>query len=137
VALGMIAALQLNLPKSGAKMHGRVLKCMKYHVKTKHGISEAFYKATNNSYRLFGMGQGSGASSAVWLTISVILWSVLTALATVLMKFMDPGMTYLMNGTWMHAYYVDDSAKGGSNAHQEEVMTLTEILGHLQHNAQI
>jgi len=134
VALGMIAALRLNLPKSGAKMHGGALKRMPYYIKTKHGISEAYYRATN-SYRLFGTGQGSGASPAVWLTISVILLAALTALASVLMKFMDP---------WHNIFdernadvYVDDLANGASDAHQEEAMTLTEILRHLQHNVQI
>jgi len=132
VALGMIAALRLNLPKSGAKMHAGTLKRMKYYVKTKHGISEAFYKATSR-YRLFGTGQGSGASPAVWLTISIVLLSALTALVSVSKKFMDP---------WHDIFdernadaYVDNWVNGASDAHLEEAMMLTEILGHLQHNA--
>jgi len=94
---------------------------MKYYIKTKHGISEAYYRATN-SYWLFGTGQGSGASPAVWLTISVILLSALTALASVSMKFMDP---------WYDIFdeqnadgYVDDSANGARDSHQEEAMML-------------
>jgi len=80
--------------------------------------------------------KGSGASPAVWLTISVILLLALTALASVSMKFMDPWHDIFDEGN--ADAYVDDSANGASDAHQEEaMMLLTKILRHLQHKAQI
>jgi len=65
----------------------------------------------------------------------VILLLALTALASVSMKFVDPWHD-IFDETNADAY-VDYSANGVSDAHQEEAMTLKEMLGHLQHNAQI
>jgi hypothetical protein len=45
VALGMIAALHLRMPRGAIRMHARALANMKYFVKTAHGILEAFYRA--------------------------------------------------------------------------------------------
>ena len=36
------------------------------------------------------MGQGSGASPAIWLTIVICLLSALMAMAPIAMTFMDP-----------------------------------------------
>jgi hypothetical protein len=89
MSITTIAALQLAFPWSVAWMHAKALSGMKYFIKTAHGISEGFYKATP-SYLLFGMGQGSGASPAIWLTIVICLLSVLMAMAPLAMAFMDP-----------------------------------------------
>ncbi len=43
IALAMIAAMRLGMPKSVARMHSLVLLHMKYFIKTAYGISEAFY----------------------------------------------------------------------------------------------
>jgi hypothetical protein len=133
VALGMIAALRLGMPRNAVRMHAQALAKMKYFVKTAHGISEAFYRSVKE-FLLFGTGQGSGASPAVWLTLVVCLLSALSAIATVAMAFTDP---------WQDIFdkrnadaFVDDSANGVSDAHQEVPMSVTEIVGHLQNTAQ-
>ena len=64
VALAMIAALRLGMPRSAARMHSSALLHMKYFVKTAHGISEAYYRVLRD-YLLYGTGQGSGASQNV------------------------------------------------------------------------
>ena len=89
VALATIAALHLTFPWTAAQMHAKALIGMKYFVKMAHGLSEAFYKVTP-SFLLLGMGQGSGASPAIWLTIVICLLSALTAMAPITMTFMDP-----------------------------------------------
>jgi hypothetical protein len=129
VALGMIAALRLHMPRGAIQMHAKTLASMKYYVKTVHGILEAFYQAVK-TFLLFGTGQGSGASPSVWLTLVVCLLFALTALATVTMTFADP---------WQDLYdeqnadaFVDDTANGVSDAHLEGPMTLPEeIMRHL------
>jgi Na+-driven multidrug efflux pump len=62
---------------------------MKYFVKTTHGISEEFYRV-GQWYLLYGTGQGSGASAAVWLSIVVCLLTALTVMALIAMTFADP-----------------------------------------------
>ncbi len=52
---------------------------MKYHVSTAHGIDNHQIQEWNNS-RLFGTGQGSGASPAIWLAMSEVLIQALKAL---------------------------------------------------------
>ena len=89
VSLAMIVAGCLTMPMCAHHLHSSVLKKMKYFVKTKHRISEKFYRVTKNLV-LFGSGQGSGTSPSVWLIIVVILLSALTALAPISMKFMAP-----------------------------------------------
>jgi hypothetical protein len=90
---------------------------MQYHVKTAHGLSEQFYKVTKQ-FLLFGTGQGSGASPAIWLTIITCLLSALTALAPLTMTFIDP---------WQELFddcnansYVDDTSSGCNDAHLDE-----------------
>jgi hypothetical protein len=67
IALAMIAAMQLGMPKLVARMHSLVLLHMKYFIKTAHGISEEFSRVLQD-YLLYGTGQGSGAPPLVWLS---------------------------------------------------------------------
>ena len=97
---------------------------MKYFVKMAHSISEAFYKVTP-SFLLFGMGQGSGASPAIWLTI----------VAPIAMTFLDP---------WQDVFdeqnvdsYVDDTSLRCNDAHMTEHMCYKQLLKHGQELAQI
>jgi hypothetical protein len=54
-----------------------------------HGISEGFYQVLRDSL-LYGTGQGSGASPAIWLSIVVCMLTALTTLAPIAMSFADP-----------------------------------------------
>ncbi len=76
VALGMLAARRCGMPNSAIRTHARSLELMKYTVKTVFGISEQSYRGTPFAL-LFGTGQGSGASPAVWLSLVVILLNTL------------------------------------------------------------
>ena len=133
VSLGMMAAVRLNMPRNALRMHASILKRMKYFVKMTHGISQKYYKATRD-YLLFGSGQGSGASPAMWLMIAVVLLTALTVLAPMMMCFMDP---------WHDLFdernadaYVDDMAVGVSDAHMESAVSYQELAKNLQHTAQ-
>ena len=72
VALGMLAARRCGMPKNAIRLHSEALQFMRYTVKTMYGISEANYHGTVFE-PLFGTGQGSGASPAVWLSLVVLL----------------------------------------------------------------
>jgi hypothetical protein len=79
VGLGMLAARKCGMPPHAVRTHADALQFMKYMVETVHGISEDNYHGTALS-PLFGTGQGSGASPAVWLSLVVILLQTLNRL---------------------------------------------------------
>ena len=72
VALGMLAARTVGMRSNAIRRRAEALEFMKYQVKTIHGITEDNYHGTIFA-PLFGTGQGSGASPAVWLILVVIL----------------------------------------------------------------
>jgi hypothetical protein len=49
---------------------------MTYAVKHRYGVSDSYYESTETE-PLFGTGQGSGASPAIWLGVVVILLNAL------------------------------------------------------------
>jgi len=102
-------------------------------VKTAHGISETFYKAMKDLI-LFGMGQGSGPSPAVWLSLVVCLLAGLSAIALWSMTFADP---------WEDIFdernvdsYVDDTAVGVNDAMDEDPSSIDDIVAALQDTSQ-
>ena len=68
--LAMVACIANGLPVSAANMHNMIHDGMVHYVKTAHGISDAFYKATHSGRHSEGSGQGSGASPCIWLVFS-------------------------------------------------------------------
>jgi len=106
---------------------------MKYFVKMAHGISEAFYKSLRDLI-LFGTGQGSGASPAVWLSLVVCLLLALSVLAPWSMIFADP---------WEDLFdernansYIDDTTIGVNDAMEDEPRSIPEIVTALQDTSQ-
>jgi hypothetical protein len=68
----MLAARRCGMPKNAIRRHSEALQFMRYRVKTMYGISEENYKGAVFE-PLFGTGQGSGATPAVWLSLVVLL----------------------------------------------------------------
>ena len=68
----MLTARKYGMPLNAIRTHADALFFMRYTVKTIYGISEQNYQGTVFE-SLFGTGQGSGASPAVWLSLVVIL----------------------------------------------------------------
>jgi hypothetical protein len=62
---------------------------MQYKVKTAFGTSDANYTSTT-AEPLFGTGQGSGASPAVWLTLVVVLMNTLDRITRDRIRFRSP-----------------------------------------------
>jgi hypothetical protein len=79
VGLGMLVARKCGMPPHTRRTHSDALFSMKYAVKTVYGISSDNYHGTVFA-PLFGTGQGSGASPAVWLFLVVILLQTLDRL---------------------------------------------------------
>jgi hypothetical protein len=113
VALGMLAARQLGMPENAITTHADALKkFMKYTVKTIHGISEEMYEETPFE-PLFGTGQGSRASPAVWLTLVVLLLNTLDRIVPERTQFTSPDGS-IINSRLVDAF-VDDTSLGFTN----------------------
>jgi hypothetical protein len=56
-------------------MHAQTLKLARYHLKTKHGISDTFY-TNSKSTPIHGNGQGAGDSPSQWCQQSAMLFEI-------------------------------------------------------------
>lgn len=128
VALGMLAARRCGMPDHAIQTHADCLELMKYTVKTAHGISEDKYHGTPFS-PLFGTGQGSGASPAVWLTLVVTLMNTLDRLVPERMQFESPD-TVLRHSRLIDAF-VDDTSLGYTDAGYLSLETLIAKLNNM------
>jgi Reverse transcriptase (RNA-dependent DNA polymerase) len=110
VSLGMIACRRLGMPTSAIKCQTDALMSMKYAVKHVYGISDTEYSSTN-SEPLFGTGQGSGASPAIWLSLVTVLLNAFDRLATEYningLEFHDPWNE--ISTKWHIGAFVDDT----------------------------
>jgi hypothetical protein len=89
VHLGMMAARRCGMPNNAIQVHADTLEGMKYKVKTAFGTSEQSY-TSEPGQPLFGTGQGSGASPAVWLTLVVVLMNTLDRITRERIMFRSP-----------------------------------------------
>lgn len=130
VALGMLAARRCGMSENAIQAHSEALEFMKYTVKMVYGVSEDNYHGTPFE-PLFGTGQGSGASPAIWLTLVVILLNTLDRLVPDRINFLP-----LVRGKKHQRLvdtFVDDTSLGfTSDGHQ----AYAEIVARLQKVAQ-
>jgi hypothetical protein len=129
VALGMLAARRCGMPKNAVRLHADALQFMKYTVKTAFGVSESNYSGTPFA-PLFGTGQGSGASPAVWLSLVVLLLHTFDRIVPHRMHF-DP-----IDGGRSHSRssdaFVDDTSvgftSGNDNTSYDELIARLEFV---------
>ena len=127
VALAMLAARRCGMPLNAVMTHATALEMMQYTVTTVYGVSEESYQGTPFE-PLFGTGQGSGASPALWLTLVVLLLNTLEKVIPERISFRSP------DGTLEHRRlvdaFVDDTALGmtnnGDQSFSELVASLTK-----------
>ena len=109
VSMGMIACRRLGMPRSAIRSQAATLQHMRYVVKTVHGVSKDNYHGTLFA-PLFGTGQGSGSSPAIWTAVSVILLNAFDQLVKEGFSFQDP-----WNQVSVHhkgQAFVDDTWRG-------------------------
>ena len=125
VALGMLAARRCGMPTNSIQTHATCLQQMKYSVKTSHVISDETYQGTQDS-PLFGTGQGSGASPAVWLTLVVTLMNTMDKVIQSRMSFTSPG-SHLKHSRLIDAF-VDDTSLGFTDTgHQTQDAMIIQL----------
>jgi hypothetical protein len=131
VALGMLAARRCGMPQNAIRLHADALKFMKYTVKTMYGISTDNYQGTPFA-PLFGTGQGSGASPAVWLSLVVLLLHTFDRLIPHRMNFVP------ISGAREHSRssdaFVDDTSVGFTST--QEDLIYSDLILQLQEVAQ-
>jgi hypothetical protein len=129
VALGMLAACRCGMPSNAIRLHADALQLMQYTVKTMYGISKENYYGTPFA-PLFGTGQGSGASPAVWLSLVVLLLHTFDRLIPHRMNFVP------ISGAREHSRssdaFVDDTSVGftstlGDTQYSELILQLQEV----------
>jgi hypothetical protein len=113
ISLGMLACRQLGMPPNAIRCQAATLALMQYAIKTVHGISPTTYHGTDTD-PLFGTGQGSGASPAIWLGLVVIL---LNALDRMSREDGIPGLSFTdpwgdFSASWRVGAFVDDTNQG-------------------------
>jgi hypothetical protein len=84
-ALAMIACRRLGVSTEAVLIQSITLLLMAYHLKTARGVSAGSYRSTMED-PIFGSGQGSCASPALWLAISILLIHAL--------RLAGPGVTF-------------------------------------------
>jgi hypothetical protein len=116
VALGMLAARRCGMPRNAIRLHADALQFMQYTVKTMYGISADNYHGTPFA-PLFGTGQGSGASPAVWLSLVVLLLHTFDRLIPHRMNFVP------ISGARAHSRssdaFVDDTSVGFTSTNDD------------------
>lgn len=131
VAFGMLAARRCGMPENAIRTHSSALQLMQYAVKTVYGVSIDKYQGTDIE-PLFGTGQGSGASPAVWLSLVVLLLNTLEKLVPERLNFESP------NGLLTHSRlvdaFVDDTSLGINDFYSE--MPMDDLVQRLQEIAQ-
>ena len=110
VSLGMIACRRLGMPYSAIRCQTDALLFMRYAVKHVYGISDTEYHSTPLE-PLFGTGQGSGASPAIWLSLVTVLLNAFDTLASEYniqgLEFTDPWKE--ISAKWHIGAFVDDT----------------------------
>jgi hypothetical protein len=110
VSLGMIACRRLGMPTSVIQCQTDALLFMRYAVKHVYGISDTEYHSTTQE-PLFGTGQGSGASPAIWLSLVTVLLNAFDTLAKEYniqgLDFQDPWQE--ISAKWHIGAFVDDT----------------------------
>jgi len=129
----MLASQRLGMPSSAIQTHAGVLATMQYTIKTTFGISTRYIQSTPGSM-LFGTGQGSGASPAIWLMISTVLLTALSDLIPRGMYYMSPDQSTVVN-RYSDAF-VDDTQNGLTDAHLRHSWSVETLLSNLQEMAQ-
>ncbi|KAI2508454.1 hypothetical protein MHU86_5981 [Fragilaria crotonensis] len=131
VALGMLAARRCGMPKNAVRLHADALQFMKYTVKTAYGVSESNYSGTPFA-PLFGTGQGSGASPAVWLSFVVLLLHTFDRIVPHRMHFepIDGGRSHSRSSD----AFVDDTSVGFTSS--DDNTSYDELIARLEFVAQ-
>jgi ribonuclease HI len=127
----MMAARRCGMPDNAIRVHANTLERMKYKVQTAYGTSDSHCEGAPGE-PLFGTGQGSGASPAVWLTLVVVLMNTLDRITRERIRFRSPDATDHRNR--LIDAFVDDTSLAITDT--IDPMTPTEMSRRMEKIAQ-
>ena len=135
-SLGMLACRRLGMPRCAIACQATCLQNMRYAIKQVTGISINEYFSTLLE-PLFGTGQGSGASPAIWLCLVVILLNSLDRISKEDgipgLSFTDPWNELL--AAWRVGAFVDDTNQGVMDPDGQ--LSLEELVEQLRRAGQL
>ena len=135
-SLGMIACRRLGVPENAIKCQADTLRLMRYSVKHLYGIAPLEYTSTELE-PLFGTGQGSGASPAIWLGLVVILLNALDRMSQEDeipgLDFSDPWSDF--HAQWRVGAFVDDTNQGIMDLSGE--LSIDELVEQIRQSGQM
>ena len=76
-SIGLMATERLGMPPTATASMLAIIKGLKFHIQTAHGISSGFFKSTL-AVLILGVLQGSGAAPCIWLSNSCVLLHALS-----------------------------------------------------------
>ena len=97
---------------------------MKFHLQTQFGISATYIQSSLENF-LFGTGQGSGASPAIWLLLSTVLLATLAKIARRGIVFKSPDNQQVTER--FSDAYVDDTQNGVNDAFLPTLWSLQDL----------
>ena len=133
--LAMLASRRFGVPKEVTASNARTLEQASYHVRTELGVSPVGYQHSEEN-PIFGTGQGSANSPAIWCFISSLLYRRYDTLA-VPASYCSPNKTGTVELGMVG--FIDDSNRQ-TNAFmdiEEHPTTIQQIRQSLCNNAQI
>jgi exonuclease III len=73
-SVAMLASRKYGIPETVANMNAETLQGATYRLKTEMGLAEKGYSHDHNGLPIYGTGQGSGNSPAIWCFVSSTLF---------------------------------------------------------------
>ncbi|KAI2490272.1 hypothetical protein MHU86_24293 [Fragilaria crotonensis] len=132
--LAMVASQTFGVPPSVTASNARTLKHARYHIRTEMGLAEESY-THSNTHPIYGTGQGSGNSPAIWCFLSSLLYDCYDQKAAKA-TYKNPSTSETVELGMVG--FVDDS-NGQTNLfdHEETENARHQIITQLENNAQL
>jgi hypothetical protein len=126
------------MPEKAIQCQAETLQLMHYSVKHLYGTSPVEYSSTNME-PLFGTGQGSGASPAIWLSLDVVV-ILLNALDRMSDEDDIPGLDFAdpwhdFCAMWRVGAFFDDTNQGV--LHDTGTLSLEALVEQIQRAGQM
>jgi exonuclease III len=131
--LGMVVSRKNGVSLNAAKMNSSTLEQAKFHIKTNGELSKNSYQHSAKN-PIYGTGQGSGNSPAIWCFLSSLLFDCYDEKA-IGAKYCFPDRTGTIEIKMVG--FVDDS-NGQTNCFTEELQWSEKVMQqHVAHDAQV
>lgn len=121
----MIVSRYFRMPRNACLTQAKTLRSMEFRLRTALGDSKRCY-SHSNEYPVHGSGQGSCASSCIWLLISSILMDCLAAKANGMQAF--DVTSSISNQQWIDGFVDDTSIFTNNTANNSSIDDLRKRL---------